>query len=107
LRSLPPKFDHVVTAVEESKDLSSYSLTELRGSLLAHKKRKNRSTEKNLEFAFQSKVEISSKEKLSGNSVVGRGRGRGGYQGCGRGRGRLDMGHQNSENGDKDNQRQL
>ena len=32
LRSLPPKFDHIVAAIEEAKDLSTLSLDELRGS---------------------------------------------------------------------------
>jgi len=102
LRSLPSKFDHVVTAIEESKYLSSYSLNELRGSLLTHEERKNRSAEKNLEFAFQTKVDISSKEKHCSNGT-GRGQGRCGYRGRGRGRGRSDMGNQKCENGDKGN----
>ncbi|CAB4298508.1 unnamed protein product [Prunus armeniaca] len=38
LRSLPPKFDHVVAAIEESKDLAAFSLHELIGSLEAHEK---------------------------------------------------------------------
>ena len=33
LRSLPSKFVHVVIAIKKSKDLSSYSLNKLRGSL--------------------------------------------------------------------------
>ncbi|KAK3002315.1 hypothetical protein RJ639_021440 [Escallonia herrerae] len=55
LRSLTPKFDHVVVAIEESKDLSIFSFDELMGSLQAHESRINRSLEKNKEKAFQVK----------------------------------------------------
>jgi len=46
LRSLTKDFDHVVAAIEESNDLSKYSLDELMGSLIAHEVRINRSDEK-------------------------------------------------------------
>ncbi|KAM1087404.1 hypothetical protein ACFX2B_012784 [Malus domestica] len=39
LRSLTSKFEHVVTAMEESKDLEAMSAEELLGSLLVHEQR--------------------------------------------------------------------
>ncbi|CAL2278753.1 unnamed protein product [Prunus armeniaca] len=69
LRSLPPKFYHVVAAIEESKDLAALVLHELIGSLEAHEKRINRSTDQSLEQAFQSKLDLKEKEdKQKGES---------------------------------------
>ncbi|RVW83084.1 Retrovirus-related Pol polyprotein from transposon TNT 1-94 [Vitis vinifera] len=90
LRSLMPKFDHVVAAIEESKDLSTYSFDELMGSLQSHEVRLSRTEEKNEEKAFYTKGETSD-QKNGGREATGRGRGRGGAHGRGgRGRGRGD-----------------
>jgi hypothetical protein len=59
LRSLPAKFDAIVVAIEESKDLTQLSVNELMGSLQSHEKRMNRSVEKYFEQAFQAKANIS------------------------------------------------
>uniref|UniRef100_A0A2N9EW08 CCHC-type domain-containing protein n=1 Tax=Fagus sylvatica TaxID=28930 RepID=A0A2N9EW08_FAGSY len=98
LRSLPQKFDHVVAAIEESKDLSILSLYELMGSLEAHEGRMSRFSSQPLEQAFQSKVNVSQKEfskdeqeKRGGNyQKKGQyGRGRGNFKdGLNKGRGR-------------------
>ena len=85
LRSLPAHFDHIVAAIEESKDLSDYSLDELMGSLEIHEARFKRSTGSSVEQAFQSRVD-EKKEGGSGgayNKHSGRG-----YSNRGRGRGR-------------------
>ncbi|KAJ7961351.1 Retrovirus-related Pol polyprotein from transposon TNT 1-94 [Quillaja saponaria] len=97
LRSLTPKFDHMVTVIEEFKDLFVFSFDELMGSLQAHEVRINRSIEKNEEKVFQAKGESSNQnEKLSEQ-----GRGRGGFRGRGHRRGR-DRGQSNWSNNRRD-----
>ena len=41
LRTLSPRFDHIVVAVEESKDLERLKIEELQNSLEAHEQRLN------------------------------------------------------------------
>lgn len=52
LRSLPPEFDHMVTAIDESKDLSAYSFHELMSSLQVHEQIMNMSPIQSVEQAF-------------------------------------------------------
>lgn len=85
LSSLTAKFDHVVAAIEEAKDLSVISVDELMGSLQAHEAIINRTMEKNDEKAFQVKETVNKQEE--NDRPASRGRGRGGFRG-GRGRGR-------------------
>lgn len=54
LRSLPIKFDHVVAAIEELRDLSMFSFNELMGSLQSHESRINKSIATTQEQAFSS-----------------------------------------------------
>ncbi|KAF7826562.1 Retrovirus-related Pol polyprotein from transposon TNT 1-94 [Senna tora] len=79
LRSLTLKFDHVVAAIEESKDLSVFSFDDLMGSLQAHEARMNRSHDKGEEKAFQVKGESSNYS----NKGAGRGQGKNGSNGKG------------------------
>jgi hypothetical protein len=76
LRSLPRKFDAIVVVIEESKDLTKYSMDELVGSLKNYEDRLNRNDNTSLEHAFKTQM------------TFGRGRGRGnpGFRGRGRGR---------------------
>ena len=57
LRSLTPKFEHIVAAIEEPHDLSDYTFDELMSSFQAHEERLLRSHEKNEEKTFQVKGE--------------------------------------------------
>ena len=52
LRSLTPEFDHLVSSIEDSKDISVFSFDELMGSIQAHEVRLNLSIEKNKDKAF-------------------------------------------------------
>ncbi|GKV17840.1 hypothetical protein SLEP1_g28296 [Rubroshorea leprosula] len=90
LRTLTPKFEHIVAAIEEAHDLSQMTVEELSGSLEAHEQRMNeKRTEKPIEQAFQSQVSIKgnqggeTSQKHGGSR--GRGRGRGFYFNKGRG----------------------
>lgn len=52
LRSLNKNWDNVVPAIEESKDMSSYTFDELMGSLLAHERRVRKTSDKVEEKVF-------------------------------------------------------
>ena len=73
LRYFSTKFDVVVAAIEEAKDLEKLIVDELMGSLLSHEAMIDRNKDSTLESAFKSQVSIS------------RGRGRDHSRGRGRG----------------------
>ncbi|XP_073103835.1 uncharacterized protein [Elaeis guineensis] len=107
LRSLTPRFEHIVVAIEEANDVDTLSINALMGKLQVHEQKKQNKIEAaNTEQILQSKVEAkdqkgkdqgqsqafrdtSSNIRGGGNNYRGRGRGRshgrGGYNG-GRGR---------------------
>jgi transposase InsO family protein len=74
LRSLPKKFEMVVTTILESKDLSKFSIDELIGSLVTHETRLHLIDE-SISNAFQSQF------SLRRGKGRGRSRGRGNTQG--------------------------
>ena len=49
LKSLSPKFNYVFSAIQETKDLSTYSQNELMGSLISYKERMKKFHERSLE----------------------------------------------------------
>ncbi|XP_077237158.1 uncharacterized protein LOC143878809 [Tasmannia lanceolata] len=59
LISLPAKYDSIVGVIEETKDLSTLTVSELMGSLEVHEQRTNRHTDKSIEHAFQTKLTTS------------------------------------------------
>ncbi|XP_042460637.1 uncharacterized protein LOC122044171 [Zingiber officinale] len=99
LRSLKPRYDYVVAAIEESKDVKEMKVQELLSTLQAHEARMQRRRREPMEQALQTKLMIIDQKKESktegsqenGGShgdFRGRGRPRRRGRGFARGRGR-------------------
>lgn len=67
LDSLPERFNSMVAIIEEIKDISKFSIQELRGSLKTNEKRLNRNSKKSIQSTFQTKLTLSSKNKEKGS----------------------------------------
>eukprot|EP00253_Pinus_taeda_P026417 PITA_26417 len=78
LRILPSKFDVIVTTIEETKDVSNFSVDELHASLITHEQRLSRNENSSMEHAFKTQMSFGR----------GRGQGKGNKRGRGRGQNR-------------------
>eukprot|EP00253_Pinus_taeda_P034654 PITA_34654 len=74
LRVLPSKFDVIVSTIEETNDLTNFSVDELHASLITHEQRLSRNENSSLEHAFKTQMSFGR----------GRGQGRGNKRGRGR-----------------------
>ncbi|CAL0334991.1 unnamed protein product [Lupinus luteus] len=71
LRTLSPKFDHIVVAIEESKSLEEMKVEELQGSLEAHEQRLNGRA---MEKSNDSQVLFTQDSRRYGSKTRGKGR---------------------------------
>ena len=68
LRSLTDNFENVVSAIEESKDLTKFTVDELAGSLEAPEQRKKKK-EESLDQALQTKASIKDEKTLYSKKI--------------------------------------
>nr|XP_025625712.1 uncharacterized protein LOC112718014 [Arachis hypogaea] len=90
LRTMPMKYDHVVTTILESHDMDTMTIAELQGTMESHISRILEKSEKSTEEALKSRVNFNNVAE-SNRTQEGRGRGfnfqsrgRGSFRGRGR-----------------------
>eukprot|EP00253_Pinus_taeda_P003561 PITA_03561 len=74
LRSLPSRFEAVVLAIEETKDLSQFMVDELSASLMSHEHRLSRGTDSSFEQTFKTQMSFSQRKGRGRANNRGRGR---------------------------------
>eukprot|EP00253_Pinus_taeda_P031856 PITA_31856 len=74
LRILPSRFEAVVVAIEEKKDLSQFTVDELSASLMSHEHRLSRGTDSSFEQAFKTQMSFSQRKGRGKANNRGRGR---------------------------------
>jgi len=96
LRSLTPRFEHVVAAIEEANDISKMTVRLLSGSLRAHEQRMNNyNIEKPIEQALQAQVSIGRSYHKHGTYCS---KGRGGQNHAGAEQNSIGSNHNPSSN---------
>ena len=74
LRSLDPKFDFVIVAIEESKEVDKLTVDELMSSLQAHKQKiVKRNGDKAIKHALQSKLSFKEGREISTSGYITQG----------------------------------
>lgn len=86
LRSMGTKYNHVVIAIEESRDITKLTLDDITSSLQAHESRLISQVNQVEEKVLLVKGQFSTMKE--GDRAPSIGRGRGFYRACGPGRGR-------------------
>eukprot|EP00253_Pinus_taeda_P030021 PITA_30021 len=74
LRCLPSRFEAVVVAIEETKDLSQFTVDELSASLISHEQRLSRGTDSSFEQACKTQMSFSQRKGRGRANNRGRGR---------------------------------
>ncbi|TXG54509.1 hypothetical protein EZV62_019765 [Acer yangbiense] len=64
LISLPEKYEHIVAAIEESKDLTALLVEQLMGSLESHEQRRLLRYDQSVESAFQTKLNFKQQKSF-------------------------------------------
>ncbi|XP_019432133.1 PREDICTED: uncharacterized protein LOC109339179 [Lupinus angustifolius] len=81
LRTLTPRFDHIVVAIEESKDLEVFKIEELQSSLEAHEQRiKERNQERTSDQALPAQSSRRYPGQGSGHKKVDKAQSRGSWK---------------------------
>ncbi|XP_072058192.1 uncharacterized protein [Arachis hypogaea] len=69
LRTMPMKYDHVVTTILESHDMDTMTIAELQGTMESHSSRILEKSEKSIEEALKSRVNFNNVAESSHDSV--------------------------------------